>query len=252
MVETATRGEGKGSTNLPRHWTRGKEDIVNRTKNSFIALAGTLALVAIAAAFTPGTTQGQSGSTPSKDVTVVNTPNVNVVNSPMVSVANSPIVRAQQEGAWSVSLAGSPTVKVDDSAREPLTIDLGEMTEFTQGGYATAAFPVPEGKRFVVEHVYASAQPPSQNPGFVHFQIEFLTEDYSFYRRYPVSHTTQTYFNSDPPKAERFVVAPQQKLYLPNPAADGKSPGLRLTMYTPGSSWLSAPVAVSGYLEPLP
>jgi hypothetical protein len=51
---------------------------MNRIKNSLIAFAGLSALIAIIAAVTRSTTQGQSEGTSSKDVSVINTPSVNV------------------------------------------------------------------------------------------------------------------------------------------------------------------------------
>lgn len=211
---------------------------MNQIKSSLIAFAGLLALIAILAALTSNTTKGQSGGVQSKDVNVV----------------NSPVVRAQQDSHWSVNLADNASVgidparnkvKLDDSTREPVTISLGSFHVAGQETYVTDTFLIPEGKRLVVEHVYGNVLRSGTDPAefwlrtFVPGQVAELS--------LPLSYTTTTL----PLTGEiySFCFTQPVKIYVANPADDGKSWGIDVFSVDQGNG---GRVVFSGYLEPLP
>jgi len=116
--------------------------------NSGKNFAGLSTLIAIVAAQT--TSQGQSVTPSSKDVSVINTLTVNVGNSPTVNIAASASVGIDP---------ARNTVKVVGPAREPVMIDLGvfQVADVQAHAYRTDTLLVPEGKRLVVERVYGEA-----------------------------------------------------------------------------------------------
>jgi len=80
-----------------------------KIRNLFCVLLGTAMLVALIAAITPVSRQGQGGNS-GKDVNVVNTPNVNVVNTPNVNVTNP------------ITLSAGTSVDVSSSASNPIFV----------------------------------------------------------------------------------------------------------------------------------
>jgi hypothetical protein len=228
-VETAARGEGRNPANLPRHRTRGKEDVLNRFKNSLIALAGTLALIAVVAAFTPGTTQGQSGSTPPKDVTVVNTPTVNLAEGARVGIDPA-----------------RNTVKVDESAREPVTINLEDLIQTSPNFYSTKKFLIPKGKRLVIEHIYGGAFRTEATTSLPEFHLR------SWFGDSPVSYLKLSYTQQpglDSGSIVKFSFTQPVKFYVSNPADDAYDWRVSLTSFNHGPG---EDIFLSGYLEPLP
>ena len=221
---------------------------MNRIKNSLIALAGTLALIGVIAALTSSPTRGQGGGTPSKDVSVVNTPAVNVVNTPAVS--------ARQEGSWSVALAEGASVgidparnkvKLDESAREPVTINLQSLVETSPNFYSTDKFPIPEGKRLVVEHIYGSANRNEATTFLPKFELR------SWFGDSPVSILELSY--TQQPRLDnggigRFLFTQPVTFCVSNPADDGLAWKVSVTSFYHG--WPGPEVIISGYLEPLP
>ena len=220
---------------------------MKRIKNSLIALAGTLALLAVVAAFTPGTTQGQSGGTPSKDVNVVNTPTVN----------------ARQDGDWSVKLADGAsvgldparnTVKVDESARDPVTIvfDGLEIVPTFIPLYKTDTFLIPEGKRLVVEHVYGRVTRDENQTAPPRFALQYQTvpssSDPGDTKLFQLSYAPEPTLDAGYVRA--FSITQPAKIYVSNPARDGKDWGLDLLSYFHGHA--DDPITLSGYLEPIP
>jgi hypothetical protein len=212
---------------------------VNRIKNSLIALAGTLALIAVVAAFTPGTTQGQSGGTPSKDVNVVNTP----------------AVSARQDGDWSVKLADGAsvgidparnTVKVDESAREPVTINLEDLIQTSPNFYSTKKFLIPKGKRLVIEHIYGGASRTEATTSLPEFHLR------SWFGDSPVSFLKLSYTQQpglDSGSIVKFSFTQPVKFYVSNPADDAHDWKVSLTSFNHGPG---EDIFISGYLEPLP
>ena len=239
---------GRGLRRSRRHRNRQKENqTMNRIKNSLIAFACLSALIAIIAVLTPRSTQGQAGSTTSKEVSVVNTPTVNV--------ANSPAVRAQQGGNWTVNLAEGASVgidparnkvKVDDSTREPVTISLGLFHVAGQQTYVTDTFLVPEGKRLVVEHVYGNVVRVGNAPA--EFFLRTVVPGHGAELNLPLSYTTTTWPLSG--EIYTFCFTQPVKLYVANPTDDGKEWGIDVFSIDHGGT--ARPVLVSGYLEPLP
>ena len=143
-----------------------------RFKKSLIALTGVLTLVAIVTVALPHIGRGASGTS----APTTQTQNVNVVNTPSVS--------AQQSGTWNVGINGTPTVTVSnfpattnvgiDSQANTVKIDTTNplpvrdvdnpaLQPFQQefdnlfianGSYGVQqTFPVPAGKRLIMEEV---------------------------------------------------------------------------------------------------
>ena len=219
---------------------------MKRLKNSLATFACLSALVSLIAVLTPSATRGQGGGVTTKDV--------NVVNTPEVTVANSPAVRAQQEGAWSVSLKGSPTVRVDESAREPVTIafDGLEIVPTFIPLYKTETFLIPEGKRLVVEHVYGRVTRDDDQTAPPRFALRYQTVPGS-----PNPGDTKLFQLSYAPEptldagyVRAFSITQPAKIYASNSARDGKSWGLDLLSYFHGHA--DDPITLSGYLEPIP
>ncbi len=203
---------------------------MNRIKNSLITFSALATLVTIIAAVTSGTTQGQSGPSSSKDVSVVNTPTVNLTEQSKVGIDPT-----------------QNTVKVDQSEREPVMIDLGgfQLVDAQANSHKTGTFLIPEGKRLVVEHVYGNAfAGASAPPEFLLRSVPAQASEFSL----PLSHITHVVPTTGNPYV--FSITQPVKFYVANPAGDGVARGVDIWGSDFGGG--SRPVYLSGYLEPLP
>jgi len=158
-----------------------------KLKNSFITFFSLMAMIGAITALTPTTTRSQGGGGGSKDVNVVNTPTVNV--------GNVPTVNAQQGGAWSVGITGTPTgnlanngvqvsnpatnpVPVRDvqiTARQPVQVEATVNVDFGELYNDKIIYTVPDGKRLVVEFV--SAEGDVEKSQFLTFEIATAYDD---------------------------------------------------------------------------
>lgn len=124
---------------------------MSKLKNLLFACLGLSSLIGFLALVAPTTSQGQGGP-PAQNVNVVNTPTVN----------------AEQSGAWSVGIIGTPSVEVVNTSDSPVlgrdvdhparhAFQRGVTLEFATGeGIASAQFTVPANKRLVIEYVSAN------------------------------------------------------------------------------------------------
>jgi hypothetical protein len=203
-----------------------------------------LAAVLLVAAAMPATVRGQNHHDHDVDVEVVNTPNVKVVNTPSVNVNNLPAV--QLAPGTAVTVSGTPTVQVGNTAANPVPVHdtaTPNRTPFqvavdvsipdgSVDGFGTIN--VPNGKRLVIE--YASAVVDSQ-AGPVSYLIftqdasgssnrQFLTTsvlDFGAVKRCVAGQVVKMFFD-----------APQVFVNTERPGTTGRAPGL---------------FAISGYLE---
>ena len=174
---------------------------MNRLNRYALSLLALSVMIAIIAGVNATPTQA-SGSAP---VTVVNTPlpvtgnvtaaqsgpwNVNIDNTPGVNIANMP----------AVSLAPGASIRdADNPARQPFQIAL--LVQLDPGvAVADNLFPVPDGKRLVIEYVSGFGEipigqsltnvsvstsvrgdtPPNQSPPVVsHFFVPTVTGSYN-------------------------------------------------------------------------
>ncbi len=147
---------------------------MKQLRNYASASVGLVLLVTVIALSVPQT--GHSALTPpDKDVRVINT------NAEAIPVDVRGVVKAKQEGAWNVSIAGTPTVQVGNAAADPvLTRDVDRATAqpfheetvlvLPDGfGGENAFIAIPAGKVLVVEHVSAIGTAP--NDQFIAFSL---------------------------------------------------------------------------------
>jgi hypothetical protein len=145
-------------------------------KNAFLLKLFTMLLMAAAL---PATVRGQHHHDHDVDVEVINTPNVKVVNTPSVNVNQLPAV--QLAPGASVTVSGTPTVQVGNTAanpvlvhdtatpkRTPFQLELQVAVPDGFGGN-NGFFTVPDGKRLVIE--YASASGSSSNQDTLLYSI---------------------------------------------------------------------------------
>ena len=169
-----------------------------------------------------------------KDVKIVNTPaeavpvavqgTTNVAGS--VSISNTPTVNSKQSGAWSVGIAGTPTVEVGNAAGNPvLTRDVDRPTaqpfqyeavltieDGIQGG--NAAIPVPSGKLLVIENVSAFGTAPAEQR-IQTFSINTHVAPDNVLRSHYLQFTKQdTGFNS-----YEYTVSQMIRIYADTPSA---------------------------------
>lgn len=140
---------------------------MKKLKHYLTASLGLILFVSVIAFSLPQT--GHSSIAPDKDVRVINT----LEEAVPITVQNTPTVKAQQNGAWNVGITGTPTVKLDDSAANPVFVrDVDRPTaqpfqyeavvtlEEGQGGQ-NAVIPVPVGKLLVIENVSVWGMAPA-------------------------------------------------------------------------------------------
>jgi len=108
-----------------------------------------------------------------KDVVVVNTTANPVPVNTQGTTNIAGLVQAQQNGAWNVGLTGTPTVRVGNTTNAPVLVR--DVDSPGRGAFqleldvpipagsisASNSFPVPEGKRFVIEFASASVKSPT-------------------------------------------------------------------------------------------
>jgi hypothetical protein len=138
-------------------------------KNSF--LLKLFAMLLMAAAL-PATVRGQHHDH-DVDVEVVNTPNVKVVNTPSVNVSNLPAV--QLAPGTSITVSGTPTFQIGNTAANPVPVHDTATTKRTPFqlelqisvpdgfGGNNGFFSVPDGKRLVIEYASASGISPDKD-----------------------------------------------------------------------------------------
>jgi hypothetical protein len=142
---------------------KGRRLKMDKFKNSLIAFVGLAAFIGAIAAVMPVNTKGQGGSTkPPQDV--------NVVNMPSVNLANTPTVNSQQSGAWTIGINSSQanpvsSRDVDQPARQPFQRFLVKLMEIGESNAGDSIFfPIPPGKRLVIEFVtFIGGVPEGQN-----------------------------------------------------------------------------------------
>jgi hypothetical protein len=204
-----------------------------------------LAALLLAAAL-PATARGQNHHDHDVDVEVVNTPNVKVVNTPSVNVNNLPAVQLAPGAA--VSLSGTPTVQVVNTAASPVLVHdtatpnrtpFQFQPSFTiQDGSPVGGttFNVPAGKRLVIEYVSASGV---DDRGTLVYRI--TTEDSS---ANPIIHFLPAIQIVDIGGAKESIAGQAVKLYS-EPGTQVEFEALRQ-----GSTNVdSVAFSVSGYLE---
>ncbi|MGB7068150.1 MAG: hypothetical protein WBD22_01530 [Pyrinomonadaceae bacterium] len=207
---------------------------MNKTKNLIIVFFGIIALIGLAGAIIPTTTQGQGGVS-AKDVNVVNTPTV----------------QAQQSGSWTVDLDGTPTVNVGSSTADPVWVrdvndarqpylsqtfaDFAAGSPTASGNFST----VPPGKRLVVEHVSVYGGIPAGQKLFALITRENNT-----------NHAVVLHPQANFPAfggSDQFVASEEMKLYFDAGATPGAFANRNST--TGGGNLI---FAISGYLVDVP
>jgi hypothetical protein len=196
---------------------------------------------------------GQSALTPpDKDVRVVNTTNepvpVAVQGNPNVNVVNSPTVKAQQNGAWNVGITGTPTVSLDDSPTNPISVrDVDRPTaqpfqyetevtlEEGEGGQ-NAAIPVPQGKLLVIEYVSVFGTAPASQRIQQFGLLTHVAPDNVMRPHYLQFTKQDTGFGSF-----EYTAAQQVRVYADTPGA-----AARVTR-TPATGTVTFRFIVSGY-----
>lgn len=142
-----------------------------------LALALLISSLALSAASGPG-----ASAESQKDVVVTNTPANPVPVSTQGTTNVAGVVQAQQNGAWNVGIVGTPTVKVGNTVASPAIVrdvdsrargafQLELDVPIPSGSFsAFNSFPVPEGKRFVIEYASATVRTPSGAKMWVRIQ----------------------------------------------------------------------------------
>jgi len=123
-----------------------------------------IGLLVLAGALVLSGTNNSSAKTPD-DVVVVNTPTNPVPTQAQGTTTVAGTVQAQQAGAWSVGLAGTPTVKIGNTDASPVLVrDVENPAKQPYMQVLTFSIPdgmlqgdailtVPAGKHFVIEYI---------------------------------------------------------------------------------------------------
>jgi hypothetical protein len=226
---------------------------MKRVKHYFLVTSSFVLFAAVIAFSIPQNGHGRA-AVGEKDVRVVNLPSeavpVAVQGAPTVTVVNSPTVKAQQNGAWNVSIDGTPTVQIGNGVGSPVQVrDVDRPTAqpfqknvdiaLAPGENSKAvAVPVPAGKIFVIEQIsgFGNGVPGEQ-------------VDFSILTRVPGDATYQFHYLLTTRDAEQF---PGNVLYRMNEkvrvySGDVPFPLMRVDRF-PANASISFKFTVAGYL----
>jgi hypothetical protein len=218
---------------------------VKRVKHYFWATSTFVLCAAVIAFSIPQNGHGNP-AVGEKDVRVVNLPTEAVP----VAVQGAPTIKAQQNGAWNVSISGTPTVQIGNGVGSPVQVrDVDRPTAqpfqknvdiaLAPGENSKAvAVSVPAGKIFVIEQIsgFGNGVPGEQ-------------VDFSIMTRVPGDATYQFHYLLTTRDAEQF---PGNVLYRLNEkvrvySGDVPFPLMRVDRF-PANASISFKFTVAGYL----
>jgi len=140
-----------------------------------------IGLGTLVAILTAGHTPAVAAPPDGKDVTVVNQPTQPVPITGRV-IVGSP-VPVTQDGSWAVAIADTPTVTVANPNDHPVPVWNVEKSGETliqfdldvlvapEAQFATAAIPVPAGKRLLIDHISGDVRLPIGQKGMVRLDL---------------------------------------------------------------------------------
>jgi hypothetical protein len=181
---------------------------------------------------------------------------------------NTQTVNAQQSGVWTVGIDQTKnTVQLSNSQANPLPVKLIDsgsarkpfqarvIADVSVGGTAgNAVFPIPAGKRLVIENISAIARTPVGTKMQMHLFSYFDNNgdgvgdisDISFHR---IALTEQGTFSGNATSTANHKVL----IFADEQIGTGHfGVSLEIRLDTPATSFVQGQVTMSGYLEDLP